>query len=60
MNRWHEPTPLDIIAALSIIVCGIAMFKGVEGDFVSPVLLIIGYYFGKRSSGNPYDTNPKT
>lgn len=60
MNPWHQPTPLDIVALVSMAVCGIGIYKGVQGDFVSPVLLIIGYYFGKRSSGNPYDTNPRT
>lgn len=53
MRPWHHLTFTDVVAVLVLIIAGIGMYLGVEGDFSAALALIAGYYFGKKSSTLP-------
>ncbi len=43
--------PKDVIAVYVILILAILMIAKVQGDFTAFLGLIVGYYFGHRTSG---------
>jgi hypothetical protein len=40
---------IDVVACVSIAVCGLLIYAGHNGMIVSLLATIIGYYFGRKS-----------
>jgi hypothetical protein len=43
---------IDIVAIVAIITCGFLIWSGHNGFIASILATIIGWYFGRRGSGN--------
>jgi len=43
---------IDVVAIVAIIACTILIYSGHNGFIASVLATIIGWYFGRRGSGN--------
>ena len=43
---------IDVVACVSIAVCGLLVFTGHDGSIIALLSSIIGYYFGRKSKGS--------
>jgi hypothetical protein len=49
LKRLHKFVP-DVIAILLIMICAIMIFCGKDGLFPHILTLLVGYYFGQKST----------
>ena len=52
-------TPTDIIAVVICIGALYVLATSPTPEMSALLTMIVGYYFGKRASGNPYDNDGK-
>ena len=43
---------IDVVACVSIAVCGVLVYMGHDGAIITLLSTIIGYYFGRKSKGS--------